>query len=62
MKKQWMAVEEGETIGEAYERLQNSAFQIVGRREVPVFEEVNGQPVPLRQQIEFCVICPKDEQ
>ena len=62
MKKQWMAVEAGETTGEAYERLQNSGFQIVGRREVPIFEEVNGEPVPLRQQVEFCVIRPKDEQ
>lgn len=62
MKKQWMAVEANETIGEAHERLQNEGFQIVGRREVPVFEEVDGEPVPLRQQIEFCVIRPKDEQ
>lgn len=62
MKKQWMAVEANETSGEAYERLQNEGFQIVGRREVPVFEEVDGEPVPLRQQMEFCVIRPKDEQ
>lgn len=62
MKKQWMAVGAEETIGEAYDRLQHEGFQIIGRREVPVFEEIDGQPVPVRQQIEFCVITPKDER
>ncbi|WP_342526254.1 NETI motif-containing protein [Chryseomicrobium sp. FSL W7-1435] len=62
MKKQWVAVNEQETVAAAYDRLQQQGYQIVGRREVPVFEEVKGEPVPVRQQIEFCVIEAKDER
>ena len=28
-------------------------FQVVGRREEPLFQEVNGQPVPVRQIIQL---------
>ena len=62
MKKQWVAIGENETVASAYDRLQQQGYQIVGRREVPVFEEREGLPVPVRQQIEFCVIPQKDEQ
>lgn len=62
MKKQWVPVNENESISEAYERLQNDGYSIIGRREVPVFEEQDGVPVPIKQQIEFCVTVPKDER
>lgn len=62
MKKQWVPVKEDETISEAYGRLQQEGYLIVGRREVPVFEDQNGQPVHLKQQVEFCITIPKDER
>lgn len=62
MKKQWVAIDENETVASAYDRLQQQGYQIVGRREVPIFEEKDGQPVPIRQQIEFCVTPLKDER
>lgn len=62
MKKQWVPVKESETVSETYQRLQDEGYLIVGRREVPVFEERDGEPVPVKQQIEFCITMPKDER
>ncbi|MFC4355777.1 NETI motif-containing protein [Chryseomicrobium palamuruense] len=62
MKKQWVPVKESVTVSEAYQRLQDEGYLIVGRREVPVFEERDGEPVPVKQQIEFCITMPKDER
>lgn len=62
MKKQWVPIKEEETVSDAYQRLQDEGYVIVGRREVPIFEEQNGQPVHLKQQIEFCIIILKDER
>lgn len=62
MKKQWLAVPENETVGECYQRLVEAGYQVTGRREVPIFEDRDGEPVPVKQQIEFCVVVPKDER
>ena len=62
MKKQWVPVKEEETVSDAYQRLQDEGYVIVGRREVPIFTDQNGQPVHLKQQIEFCITMPKDER
>ena len=56
--KQWIPVEDGETVAACYERLQNSGYVVVGRREEPQFIEVDGKRVWHRQQIEFQVIRP----
>lgn len=62
MKKQWVPIKEEETVSDAYQRLQDEGYVIVGRREVPIFAEQNGQPVHLKQQIEFCITILKDER
>ncbi len=53
MKKEtvWFEVEEHETIAACMERMDKEGFQIAGRREEPLFAEVDGQPVPIRQII-----------
>ena len=53
MKKEtkWFEVEENESITDCIERMTKAGFQITGRKEEPLFEEINGQPVPIRQLI-----------
>lgn len=53
MKKEtkWFEVEENETIGACMNRMAELGFQIAGRKEEPLFAEVDGQPVPVRQII-----------
>jgi hypothetical protein len=53
MKKEtvWFEVEENETITECMKRMDSQGFQIAGRKEEPLFAEVNGQPVPIKQII-----------
>lgn len=53
MKKEtkWFEVEENESITDCIERMAKAGFQITGRKEEPLFEEINGQPVPIRQLI-----------
>lgn len=53
MKKEtkWFEVEENESITACIERMTEEGFQIAGRREEPLFAEVDGQPVPIRQLI-----------
>lgn len=53
-KKQiWYEVEENETIEQCIERMKKDGYMPFGRREEPVFEEVNGEPTYLRQKIQF---------
>lgn len=52
-KQVWYEVEENETIEQCLERMKKDGYMPVGRREEPVFEEVNGEPVYLRQKIQF---------
>lgn len=53
MKKEtkWFEVEENETIAECMERMSRLGFQIAGRKEEPLFKEVDGKPVPVKQII-----------
>ncbi len=53
-KKQiWFEVEENETIEQCLDRMKKQGYMPVGRREEPVFHEVNGEPTVLRQKIMF---------
>lgn len=53
-KKQiWFDVEENETIEQCLDRMKEQGYMPVGRREEPVFHEVNGEPTVLRQKIMF---------
>ncbi|MEI4770328.1 NETI motif-containing protein [Psychrobacillus sp. FJAT-51614] len=49
----WFEVQENESISECMDKMTSQGFQVVGRKEVPLFEEVNGQPVPVRQMIQL---------
>lgn len=53
MSKQtkWFEVEDNESLSECIERMTKDGFQIAGRREEPLFEEIDGQPVPIKQII-----------
>ncbi|HWI47086.1 MAG TPA: NETI motif-containing protein, partial [Rummeliibacillus sp.] len=46
-------VEETETIDECLERMKQEGYMPVGRKEEPLFQMVNGEPVPIRQIIKF---------
>lgn len=49
----WFEVEEHESITECLERMKVQGYVAVGRKEEPLFEEINGQPVPIRQIVKF---------
>lgn len=49
----WFEVGENETIIECLERMKAEGYAAVGRKEEPLFEEVNGEPVPVRQIVKF---------
>ncbi|MGG0655128.1 NETI motif-containing protein [Rummeliibacillus pycnus] len=52
-KQVWFEVEETETIDECLERMKQEGYMPVGRKEEPLFQMVNGEPVPIRQIIKF---------
>ena len=49
----WFEVEEHESISECLDRMKAQGYAAVGRKEEPLFEEINGQPVPIRQIVKF---------
>ena len=49
----WFEVEENESITQCLERMKVQGYTAVGRKEEPLFEEINGQPVPIRQIVKF---------
>ncbi len=54
-RSEWITIKEDETVAEAYERLLAEGWQVIGRREEPVFIEENGEQKWLRQNIQFHV-------
>lgn len=52
-KQLWFDVEEHETIEDCLNRMKEQGYMPFGRREEPIFHEVNGQPTVLRQKIQF---------
>lgn len=49
----WFEVEEHETNSQCLERMKEQGYAAVGRKEEPLFEEIEGQPVPIRQIVKF---------
>ena len=49
----WFEVEENESISECLDRMREQGYAAVGRKEEPLFEEINGLPVPIRQIVKF---------
>ena len=52
-KQVWFDVEENETIDQCLERMKKEGYMPIGRREEPIFHEVNGQPTVHRKKIQF---------
>ncbi|MDN7229158.1 NETI motif-containing protein [Planococcus sp. N064] len=52
-KTVWFEVAENETMDACLERMKQDGYMAVGRKEEPLFEEVEGKPVPIRQIVKF---------
>jgi len=52
-KTLWFEVEEHESMEDCLNRMKQAGYMAVGRKEEPLFEEINGEPVPVRQIIKF---------
>ncbi|KXH86755.1 NETI motif-containing protein [Sporosarcina sp. HYO08] len=49
----WFEVQDGETIAACLERMKKEGYTAVARKEEPLFEEVDGTFVPVKQIIKF---------
>jgi hypothetical protein len=49
----WFEVAENETIDECLKRIEREGYQVVGKKEEPIFSEIDGKIVPVRQLIKF---------
>ena len=49
----WFEVGEEETVEDCLSRMFTEGYTPMGRKEEPLFTEVNGEMVPLRQLIKF---------
>ncbi|ETP68948.1 NETI motif-containing protein [Planococcus glaciei] len=52
-KTVWFEVAENETMDACLQRMKQDGYMAVGRKEEPLFEEVDGKPVPIRQIVKF---------
>ena len=52
-KTVWFEVAENETMDACLERMKQAGYMAVGRKEEPLFEEIDGKPVPIRQIVKF---------
>ena len=52
-KTVWFQVEEHETISDCLDRMKSEGYLPAGRREEPLFEERDGDYVPIRQIIQL---------
>lgn len=49
----WFEVREDETMEDCLKRMKAEGYMAAGRKEEPLFKEVDGQPVPVRQIVKF---------
>lgn len=52
-KTLWFEVHENETIDNCLQRISEAGYMIAGKKEEPLFQEVDGEIVPIRQIIKF---------
>jgi hypothetical protein len=52
-KTVWFEVEEGESVEDCLNRMAAEGYLASGRKEEPLFAEVDGEYVPIRQLIKF---------
>jgi hypothetical protein len=60
-KTVWFEVEAEETIEDCLKRMTAEGYTVAGRKEEPLFTEVNGEYTPVRQVIKFKGILREDE-
>ncbi|MFD1203520.1 NETI motif-containing protein [Sporosarcina contaminans] len=52
-KTVWFEVQENETIEDCLNRMKEEGYTPMGRKEEPLFQQVDGEYVPVRQLIKF---------
>ena len=52
-KTMWFEVQENESIEECLKRMAEEGYEVMGRREEPIFKEVDGKFIPVQQRIQF---------
>ena len=52
-KTLWFEVHENETIDNCLQRISEAGYMIAGKKEEPLYQEVDGEIVPIRQIIKF---------
>ena len=52
-KTVWFEVEENESIEDCLKRMEAEGYVATGRKEEPIFAEVNDQISPVRQLVKF---------
>jgi len=60
-KTVWFHVGEEESISDCLDRMKAEGYMPAGRREEPLFEERDGEYVPIRQMIQLKGILAEDE-
>ena len=52
-KTVWFELQENETIEDCLKRIEQEGYQVAGRKEEPLFQEIDGEFLPIRQIIKF---------
>ncbi len=52
-KTVWFEVAETESIDECLNRMKVEGYKVTGKKEEPLFAEINGEISPIRQIIKF---------
>jgi len=52
-KTVWFEVSEDETVSSCLNRIASEGYSVTGKKEIPVFSEVNGEVIPVQQIIKF---------
>lgn len=49
----WFELQENEEIIDCLKRIEQEGYEVAGRREEPLFQEIEGEILPIRQVIKF---------
>ena len=52
-KTMWFEVAKDESVEDCLKRIAEAGYQVAGKKEEPLFEEINGEFKPIRQIIQF---------
>lgn len=52
-KTMWFELQENEEIEDCLKRMEKEGYQVSRRKEEPLFQEVDGEIIPVRQIIKF---------